>query len=80
MNRNYVIRGSASLNEFYEFLGLDPTNYGNAVGWDICSELFWIDFNHRKTIINIGDADDKIECYIIETPYPPSEEYISQSN
>lgn len=80
LNRNYVIRGSASLNEFYEFLGLDPTNYGNAVGWDICSELFWIDFNHRKTIINIGDADDKIECYIIETPYPPSEEYISQSN
>ena len=78
LNRNYVARGYARLNEFYEFIGLEPTNYGDAVGWDICSELFWIDFNHRKTIINIGDADDKIECYIIEMPYYPSEDYMDQ--
>ena len=78
LNRNYVVRGYARLNEFYEFIGLEPTNYGDAVGWDISSELFWIDFNHRKTVINIGDADDKIECYIIEMPYYPSEDYMDQ--
>lgn len=71
LNRNYILRGFARLNEFYEFLGLEPTDYGDAVGWDICGEIYWIDFNHRKTIIEIGDEDDKIECYIIEMPYYP---------
>ena len=80
LNRKISLWGGAYLNEFYEFLGLEPTDFGDAVGWDICSELFWIDFDHRKTMINIGDADDKIECYIIETPYPPCVDYISQSN
>jgi hypothetical protein len=71
LNRNYILRGFARLNEFYEFLGLEPTDYGEAVGWDVCGEIYWIDFNHRKTVINIGDADDEIECYIIEMPYYP---------
>lgn len=69
LNRNYILRGFARLNEFYEFLGLEPTDYGEAVGWDVCGEIYWIDFNHRKTII--GDDDDSFECYIIEMPYYP---------
>lgn len=69
LNRNYILRGFARLNEFYEFLGLEPTEYGDAVGWDICGEIYWIDFNHRKAII--GDDTDSFECYIIEMPYYP---------
>ena len=69
LNRNYILRGFARLNEFYEFLGLEPTDYGETVGWDICGEIHWIDFNHRKAFI--GDDNDGFECYIIEMPYYP---------
>ena len=69
LNRNYILRGFARLNEFYEFLGLEPTDYGETVGWDICGETYWIDFNHRKAFI--GDDNDGFECYIIEMPYYP---------
>lgn len=69
LNRNYILRGFARLNEFYEFLGLEPTDYGETVGWDICGEIYWIDFNHRKAFI--GDDNDGFECYIIEMPYCP---------
>ena len=69
LNRNYILRGFSRLNEFYEFLGLEPTDYGETVGWDICGEIYWIDFNHRKAFI--GDDNDGFECYIIEMPYYP---------
>ena len=67
LNRNYILRGFAKLNEFYNFLGLETTDYGETVGWDVCSEIYWIDFNHRKTLI--GDDNDSFECYVIEMPY-----------
>lgn len=72
LNRNYILRGFARLNDFYEFLGLEQTDYDEAVGWNICSEIYWIDFNHRKTLI--GDDNDSFECYVIEMPYYPSED------
>ena len=72
LNRNYILRGFARLNDFYEFLGLEQTDYDEAVGWDICSEIYWIDFNHRKAFI--GDDNDSFECYVIEMPYYPSED------
>jgi hypothetical protein len=68
-NRNFVLRGVALLNEFYEFLGLEPTDYGSEVGWTIEDEMYWIDFDHRKTVI------DDVECYVIETPWGPSTEW-----
>ena len=75
LNRNYILRGFASLNEFYKLLGLETTDYGETVAWDICSEIYWIDFNHRKTFI--GDSDD-LECYVIEMPYYPEEKWVDQ--
>lgn len=75
LNREYISRGFASLNDFYKLLGLETTDYGETVGWDICSEIYWIDFDHRKTFI--GDSDD-LECYIIEMPYYPEEKWIAQ--
>ena len=75
LNREYISKGFASLNEFYELLGLETTDYGETVAWDICSDNYWIDFNHRKTFI--GDSDD-FECYIIEMPYYPEEKWVDQ--
>lgn len=66
-NRNFTLRGYLFLNEFYSFLGLDETDYGNKVGWCVEDDLFWIDFHHHKVTM-----DDGLECYIIETPWGPS--------
>ena len=70
LNRNFILRGFTVLNELYEFLGLETTDYGNQVGWTIEDELYWIDFNHRKVVL-----DDGLECYIIETPWGPSTDF-----
>lgn len=67
LNRNFVLRGYSVLNELYDFLGLEPTEYGSTVGWAVEDEFYWIDFNHRKVVM-----DDGLECYIIEIPYEPS--------
>ena len=75
LNRNFAMRGCASLNEFYSFLGLDKVDFGDVLGWG-CSRLVesyempWIDFNHRKT-----ELDGGIECYIIEYDIEPEEGY-----
>lgn len=71
LNRNYTMRGFALLNEFYEFLGLEQTDYGGEVGWVIEDDgSFWIDFNHRKVTM-----DDGLECYIIEPLFEPTMEW-----
>lgn len=71
LNRNYILRGDANLNELYEFLGLEKTDYGEVVGWCCCNEIYWIDFNHRKTVL-----DDGLECYILEIPFGPEANYL----
>ena len=67
INRNFVLRGFVILNEFYDFLGFEPTDYGSELGWTVEDGLFWIDFNHR-----LVELDDGLECYIIEAPWSPS--------
>ena len=69
-NRNFVLRGFTVLNELYEFLGLETTDYGSEIGWTIEDELYWIDFNHHKVILDNG-----LECYVIETPWGPSADW-----
>ena len=67
LNRNYILRGYAYLNEFYVFLGIEETDYGSVLGWAPNDDgMYWIDFNHRKTVL-----DDGLEVYIIEMPFEP---------
>lgn len=74
LNRNYILRGYATLNEFYEFLGLEPTDYGEILGWAPLDEgMYWVEFNHRKLIM-----DDGLECCILELPFEPREEYLDE--
>lgn len=69
LNRNYVLRGYVTLNEFYDFLGIEPTDYGSEVGWNIESEFYWIDFDHYQTEIKGR------KCIIISTPLAPDMEW-----
>lgn len=63
LNRIYVLRGHAVLNEFYNFLGLESTDYGSIIGWSKFDSngIQWIEFDHHKIIIN-----DDLECYAIK--------------
>ena len=69
LNRNFILRGNANLNELYEFLRLPKTDRGEKFGWDEMSgECFygyrWIDFRHRYFI-----TDDGMTVCEIEMPF-----------
>lgn len=62
INRNLSMYGYATLNEFYDYLGLVPIDGGDELGWSTdmnfdyyCQE--WIDFGHLKTTMG-----DDLEC------------------
>lgn len=70
LNRNYALRGYCYLNEYFEFLGLETTDYGSVMGWAPTDDgEYWIEFAQRKAVL-----DDGLECIIIETPFEPTYE------
>ncbi len=73
LNRNFWLKGAVPLNEFYEFLGLEPTDYGEMVGWTNCDgNIYWIDFSHHKAVM-----DDGLECYIIEMDFESDADFLN---
>lgn len=66
MNRDFVIGGYRSVNDFYEFLGIEPISGGDEIGWNISSGLVWIDFDHYKTVL-----DDGLEVCVIDMDWLP---------
>lgn len=67
LNRNYILRGEAVINELYEFLGIEPTDWGSDVGWMVMDEdSFWINFDHVR-----AKLDDGSIFYIIKMPFEP---------
>lgn len=71
LNRNYILRGEAVINELYEFLGLEPTDWGTEAGWAPMDEgMFWIEFNHIPAKLEDGSV-----FYIIEMPFEPTLNY-----
>lgn len=72
LNRNYILRGYSFLNEFYEFLGIEETEYGSVLGWTPTDDgEYWIEFNHRKAI-----GKDGREFYVIEMPFEPTYDFL----
>lgn len=76
LNRNFALRGCASLNEFYEFLGLEKTDFGETLGWNADEFIEggltpWIDFDHRTAAV----TDDGLECCIIDMVFAPTPGY-----
>lgn len=73
LNRNYVLRGYISLNEYYEFLGLESEDENDdKIGWDIEYGIYWIDFHHERK-----ERLDGSVYYIIDVCFGPDalEEY-----
>ena len=65
-NRNWSFYGQGTINDFYNFLGIDPIKSGNDLGWYMEDGLMWVDFNHHKTVM-----DDGLEVYTIEFVFEP---------
>ena len=70
-NRNLQCNGGVYLNEYYEFLGLEPIPGGNELGWSsgiLESHYYaeWIEFDHEKVVL-----EDDLECCIITLRYEP---------
>lgn len=60
------------LNEFYELLGIETTDYGDYLGWSsfeiVETQWYcWVEFEHTKTVI-----DDDLECTIISMYMEPT--------
>lgn len=59
------------MNELYEFLGLEETDYGSIIDWAPLDEgMYFIDFNHHKAY-----TADGTEYYILEMPFEPTIDY-----
>lgn len=71
INRNYALRGYATLNELYDFYGIAPISGGDELGWAPTDEgEYWIEFNHIESQLS-----DKTSFYIIEMPFEPRVNY-----
>ena len=72
LNRNFMFAGVIPLNDFYEFLGLEKTELGDAVGWSNCNgDIYWIDFDHHRLTL-----DDGMEIYVIDMVFEPTAEWM----
>ncbi|MEG2624359.1 MAG: DUF6353 family protein, partial [Clostridia bacterium] len=71
INRNLMLKGGVTINEFLDFLELGHIEGGDQVGWNLYDgEVFygysWIDFVHRYYT-----TDDGLVVCAIDTPFPP---------
>ena len=65
LNRNMMLRGYATLNEFLAFLRLDPDEPDN-IGWTYCDGYMWIDICH---------IEGKDGSVLIDYTFYPNESY-----
>ena len=71
LNRALTECGGVYLNEYFELIGLEPTDYGNHLGWS-ASEIYetywsnWVEFEHRKVFI------DDLEVTIVSIVNEPT--------
>lgn len=77
LNRNFSLGWIPSVNDFYDFLGLEHTDIGEQIGWvNANGEYCWIDFSHTKKLLD----DGKTVCYVIDAEFPsyPVTDYICE--
>lgn len=76
LNRNFILRDYANLNEFYKFLGLKTTQQGEILGWSSYAGYTvygysWVDFTHDRI-----ELEDGLECITINYPFEPTLDFM----
>lgn len=74
-NRKYTITGEICINDFYYFLGIDPIDFGDSLGWTIGRDPTWIDFVNKTS--RIGDDRDGFDCCFIDIDESPNVKWYS---
>ena len=79
LNRELVMRDYVYLNEFYEWLGIEPIEAGYSLGWSKGLNLAaywqeWCDFSHSKVVM-----DDGLECHVIYMMAEPMADFMDYS-
>lgn len=68
INRNFCLGGCVTLNDFYDFLGIEKSTEGDNLAWSSYDcDYYWIDFDHIKGV----REEDGLECYIIDMAFEP---------
>lgn len=77
INKLLTTEGGASLNDYYNLLGVQITDYGDYVGWSAAQmyEMYWnawLYFHYTRV-----DLEDGMECWIIDytEPFAEFDEY-----
>lgn len=75
LNRMYALSGEMTLNNFYEFIGLPPVDYGEILGWSGVKDweingFAWIDVTTSPMVMSDG-----LEALVIEFNIDPSDDY-----
>lgn len=81
-NRALSVNSAVCVNEYYDFLGLEPLPEYENIGWG-CGSIeamywhTWIEFEHETTTID-GDSEEHggLECCIIHMPLEPFMDYL----
>jgi hypothetical protein len=71
-NKRLMENSGLYLNDYYKWVGLEPTDYGDYMGWSFCEMvdtawINWLDFRHDKAIM-----DDGLEVTIISFGFEPT--------
>lgn len=69
-NQDFISRGYACLNDFYDIIGIPRTDVGDVLGWSQEDGYPWVDFEHE-----LVELEDGMECYFIYLPEPPAPDY-----
>lgn len=72
VNNKMITDGYASLNDFFEELGMECSDVGDLLGWDSKNGIFKINYTSRIQRIN----NDEIPCIVIDYyESPPTYDY-----
>ena len=76
LTRDLTMQDFICLSSFYDYLGLEPIDGGDEIGWSTTEMMAtywhsWIDFHHEKVVM-----EDGLECYIITMPTEPTADYL----
>lgn len=82
INRSVAVYGGASVNEFYDYVGLEERPEYEDIGWSAAQiyETYWhnwVEFDHER--VPIDDEDEShsgLECIIIHMPIEPMAGYL----
>lgn len=80
-NRAMFVNGSVCVNEFYDFLGIEPLPEYEYIGWtcELNEQAYWnpwIEFEHTETPLETDDEHDGLTCTIVYMHAEPFMDYL----